>query len=297
VKRILLVVVAVAVALALASPAALAAGGGKVIYDSTIKPRPGNLPSVGAEAYSFTELGDEVTFAAGSRELQRVTVTLSSWGCQAGHWFNADCVTTPGAKFAIPITFNIYSPGPNNTAGALLGSRTQTFKVPYRPSSDNVRCTGGEWFDGAQGCFNGLAANVTFNFAGQHVALPDTAVFGITYDTSHYGPHPIGQAAACYTSSGGCPYDSLNIGLAPKVRVGAKPFANTLYQNAVFPTDYCDGGLAGFGTMRLDSPTNACWFDATQSFIPAVQFVATGDDNGDNNDNGGGDNSGDNGGE
>jgi hypothetical protein len=291
VKRILLVVVAVAVALAVASPAALAAGGGKVIYDSTVTPKPANLPSVGAEAYSFTEFGDEVTFAAGSRQLQRVTVTLSSWGCQAGHWYSSDCVTSPGAKFAISITFNIYSPGPSNTAGALLGSRTQTFQVPYRPSSDNVRCTGGRWFAGAQGCFNGLAANITFNFSSQHLVLPDTAVFGITYDTSHYGPHPIGQAAACYTSSAGCPYDSLNIGLAPVVKVGSKPFPNTVYQNAVFEADYCDNPLGVAGVMRLDSPTVACW----AGFVPAVKFVAAGGDNNDGNDNSGGDSGGDNG--
>ena len=73
------------------------------------------------------------------------------------------------------------------------------------------------------------------------------------------------------------------------------PFPNTVYQNAVFASDYCDGGLAGFGVMRLDSPTSACWFDATQSFIPAVQFVARGD--GDGSDNGGGDNGGVSGGE
>jgi hypothetical protein len=269
--------------------AAPAARGSNVIYDSTVTPRPGNLPSVGAEAYSFTEFGDEVSFAAGSRQLQRVTVTLSSWGCEAGHWYTSDCVTSPGAKFAIPITFNVYSPGANNTAGALLGSRTQTFQVPYRPSSDNVRCTGGRWFDGPQGCFNGLAANITFNFSSQQLALPDTAVFGITYNTSHYGPHPIGQSPACYSSSAGCPYDSLNIGLAPVVKVGSKPFPNTVYQNAVFAGDYCDNGLAGVGTMRLDSPTVACW----AGYVPAVKFVASGDNNdgngnsGDNNGDGG----------
>src|SRR5581483_2485603 len=37
--------------------------GGDVIYDATVAPLPGNLPSVGAEAYAFKELGDEVTFA------------------------------------------------------------------------------------------------------------------------------------------------------------------------------------------------------------------------------------------
>jgi hypothetical protein len=52
------------------------------------------------------------------------------------------------------------------------------------------------------------------------VSLPDTVVYGIAYNTSHYGPNPIGEADACYTSSGGCPYDSLNIGLEIRPKNG-----------------------------------------------------------------------------
>ena len=273
-------IAAVALAVGMASPAFSAAGGGKVIYDSTVDPLPGNLPSVGAEAYSFTELGDEVTFAGDSRALRRVTVTLSSWGCQSGHWYSSDCATSDGATFTLPITFNIYNPGANDRAGSLIATATQTFDVPYRPSSDNVNCTGGRWLDGKQGCFNGLAVNVTFEFSDQQVTLPDTAIYGIAYNTSHYGPNPVGENTACFTSSGGCPYDSLNIGLAPTVTVGLKPFPNTVYQNAVYGSDYCDGGSAG--VMRLDSPSNACWFDTIshQSQIPAVQFIAHGGDHG-----------------
>jgi len=57
---------------------------GQVIYDSTVTPLPGNLPSVGGEAYAFGEVGDAVTFAGTARNLRDVTVTLSSWGCQRG---------------------------------------------------------------------------------------------------------------------------------------------------------------------------------------------------------------------
>jgi hypothetical protein len=270
-RRFLLVVpIAVALAAAAMGPAVFAAGG-HVIYDSTVAPLPGNLPSVGAEAYSFSELGDEVTFVDNTRTLKQVTVTLSSWGCQAGHWYSADCSTTPGATFSLPITFNIYTPGANNTTGALITTRTQSFDVPYRPSTDSATCGDGRWSDGEQGCFNGLAVNVTFDFSSERVRLPDTVVYGIAYDTSHYGPNPIGNAAACYSSSGGCPYDSLNIALAPSVVVGSKPFPNTVYQNAVYAGDYCDNGAAGVGTMRLDSATSACW----SGYVPAVEFTAS----------------------
>ena len=242
---------------------------GQVIYDSTVSPLPGNLPSVGAEAYAFNELGDGVNFAGTSRKLSSVTVTLSSWGCQSGHWYSGDCVTTPGATFTIPITFNIYNAG-NPLAGSSITTRTQTFSVPYRPSADTTNCTDGRWFDVVHAtCFNGLATNVTFNFPTLPV-LPNSVVYGSVYDTTSYGPIPIGQFASCFTSSAGCPYDSLNIALAPVVTVGSKSFPGTLYQNTVYSSNYCDGGTAGTGTFRLDSPTSACW----AGYIPAIQVNA-----------------------
>jgi hypothetical protein len=246
---------------------------GQVIYDSTVNPLPGNLPSEGAEAFAFNEFGDGITFAGTARGLTSVTVTLSSFACQSGNWFSGNCVTTPGATFTHPITLNIYNAG-NPLPGSQIASRTQTFTVPYRPSADNVNCTGadaGKWFDAASGqCFNGLAANVTFDFSSLNVVLPDSVVYGLVYNTTHYGPSPIGESAACFGTTAGCPYDALNIALAPVVTVGTKPFFNTLYQNSPIGAMYCDGGLAGTGTFRLDSPTNACW----AGFIPAARFTA-----------------------
>jgi len=177
---------------------------GQVIYDSTVTPLPGNLPSVGGEAYAFNELGDAVTFAGSVRNLRTVTVTMSSWGCQAGHWYSADCVTSPGATFNVDITVNIYAAG-NPTPGPVITSKTQTFAIPYRPSSDNTNCTGGRWYKVSTGqCFNGLANNITFDLSSLNIVLPNSAVYGIVYNTSHYGPAPVGESAACYTSAGGC---------------------------------------------------------------------------------------------
>jgi hypothetical protein len=266
---------AVAVSAGAAGPPAVP----KIIYDSSVNPLPGNLPSVGPEAYSFTEFGDEVTFAntITNRNLKGVTVTLSSWACQSGSWHAGDCVSAKNATFAVPVTFNVYAPATNgagvNTAGTLLATQTKTFLVPYRPSADATNCTDGRWFKKNQGCFNGLASNITFDFTALHVQLPGTVVYGITYNTSHYGPSPIGEATTCFTNSAGCPYDSLNIGLAPAVTVGSKPFADTVFQNAVYAADYCDNGADGVGTMRLDSaiPNNTCW----TGYIPAVSFTAT----------------------
>src|SRR5438552_2609633 len=107
-KRIFKIAALTIVALAAVLMTTGAVAQGQVIYDSTVSPLPGNLPSVGAEAYAFNELGDAVTFAGTARSPRAVTVTMSSWGCQAGHWGStADCVTTPGATFNIDITLNI----------------------------------------------------------------------------------------------------------------------------------------------------------------------------------------------
>jgi hypothetical protein len=262
----------------------------KTIYDS-LKIAP-NVPSEGPEAYAFAEFGDEVTFAGTARSLDRVTVTLSSWACQTGTWYAQTCQSARGATFTIPITLKIYAPSGSNTAGALLATQTRTFTVPYRPSSDTARCGDGRWFAStALGCFNGIEWLVTFDFASEHITLPNTVVYGVAYNSTHYGPNPVGESATCYTSSGGCPYDSLNIGLAPKVNVGSKPHPDTIYQNSSLGAEYCDGGVAGVGTMRLDSPTIACW----AGYVPAVRFTASGgrgnnqdgDDNSGNNDDSG----------
>jgi hypothetical protein len=259
---------------------ALAAPTG-TIYNSIPSPLPGNLPSVGEEAYAFNEFGNQIKFGGTARTLDSVTLTLSSWACTSGHWYNDTCSTTPGATYPMPMTLNIYQVGTGPAAGNLIATGSQTFNVPYRPSDDNTLCppaattdNSGRWYSTADHtCYHGLATNVTFDFSSQNVMLPDSVVFGVVYNTTTYGPHPIGQSAPCFTSSGGCFYDSLNIALANEatdVTVGSDPNPGTIYQNSPYRSQYCDNGLAGTSIFRLDSPTSACWVPYT----PAVQFVA-----------------------
>jgi len=252
------------------------------IYSSLVQ-KPGNLPSVGAEAYSFSEFGNQVTFAGTNRHLTRAVVTLSSWGCSSGSWTSGNCSTPAGATFTEPITLNVYNPSPDGiNPGALITSVTQTFAIPYRPSA-STKCTGaqvGEWYDaGHKSCFNGKAVNVTFTIGG---TVPGSVVYGIAYNTSHYGYHPYGSSTACYTSAGGCGYDSLNIGLSQdpaNVKVGLDTRPGTVWQNAAFASDYCDSPSGTTGTFRLDSPATAsCWGVNSPSsapfYVPAIQFTA-----------------------
>ena len=213
--RRLSILVALVATFTLAGTAS-AAPGSSTIYSSLLSsPLHGNMPSVGAEAYAFSELGNDVTFAGKNRSLTNVTVTMSSWGCQSGHWFDGNCVTANGATFSVPITLTVYSKADES----VVASSTQTFAIPFRPSA-SPKCNDGRWYDNAlKACFNGLATNVTFAFSGQK--LPDAVTYGIAYNTTHYGYLPIGESAPCFTSSGGCGYDSLNVALSTETDVSA----------------------------------------------------------------------------
>ena len=254
-----------------------------VIYSSLV-PKPGNLPSVGPEAYSFSEFGNQVTFAAKARHLTKAVVTLSSWGCASGTWNGANCSTPAGSGFKEPITLNIYGPSTDGiNPGVLITSVTQTFWIPFRPSASPL-CTGaqlGEYYDYShKSCFNGKAVNITFTIGGK---VPGTVVYGITYNTSHYGYHPYGSSTLCYGSSGGCGYDSLNIGLSQdptNIKVGRDTNPGKVWQNAAYASDYCDNPSGTTGTFRLDSPNVAsCWgvnspYSSAPYFVPPVQFTA-----------------------
>jgi hypothetical protein len=270
---------------ALTSPAlATPRPGTSVIYSSVLaSPLPGNLPSVGAEAYAFNEFGNEVRFSGTNRVLTNVIVEMSSWGCVTGHWYSGDCSTPPGATFSEPITLNIYNPPSASevTPGTRIASITQTFAIPYRPSA-SPKCGDGRWWDSSlKTCFNGLATDVTFQLSG--VPVPDEVVYGISYNTSHNGYQPFGQSTACYTSSGGCGYDSLNIALSQdptNVTVGSDPNPGTVWQYSNYASEFCDGGAAGTGFYRLDSPAPpSCWgvsppYTSAPYYVPAVQFKA-----------------------
>ena len=242
--------------------------GQPTIYNNIPSPLPGNLISYGFEASGTSEFGDRVIFApATGRNLLTVTLTMSSFTCQAGHWFSGDCVTAPGATFSHPITLNIYNVVAGNQVGSQIGSVTQTFVIPYRPSADNINCTGanaGKWFDPSSNtCFNGKASNVTFNLSG--LTVPNQVIFGVAYNTTNYGYTPIG-VAPCNASPGGCGYDGLNVGLSAlsvSNSVGANPAPDDAYQYTLF------GSCSGFPIIPFGLDAG-CW----NGFKPAIRFTA-----------------------
>lgn len=235
------------------------------VYDNIPTPQPGNVPSVAYEANAIFEWGGQIQLAGTARQNPTITVLMSSWGCQSGHWYSGDCVTAPGATFSEPITLNVYNVGPGGSVGSLIATTTQTFNIPYRPSASS-ECADGRWFSTANAtCYNGYATPIDFTLAG--VTLPNTLIVSVAYNTTHYGYAPYGETTACYTSSGGCGYDSLNVGTNPAPTVGATPQPTDAYLYSTQGASYCDGGVGGIGVFRLDA---TCW----AGFQPAFRVTA-----------------------
>ena len=264
-KKILATLSGVLAAAALMASPLLMAAPTTTIYDNIPSPIPSNVPSVGFEATSTSEFGGGFQFASTQRENPTVTVLMSSWACEDGTWNAATCATSPGATFNHPITLKVYELNADNTVGDLLVEDTQSYEMPYRPSTNLANCpTGGGWYDGTS-CKNGKAFTISHTFNG--VTLPEDAIISVAYNTSHHGYVPIGTSD-CSSEPEGCPYDSLNVGTSPSPTVGtALPSINDVYQNSTWAGAYCDENLAT-GTFRLDS---GCW----SGFLPAIEVSAS----------------------
>jgi hypothetical protein len=236
------------------------------VYNNIPSPLPGNVPSVGFEATQASEFGGQVQLDGTARDRGKVTVTMSSWGCENGTWNGGDCSTSPHATFSEPIALNIYSARGNDEPGTLLGRVTRTFDIPYRPSANYTHCTGdnaGKWWSKTEDqCYNGKARNITFATGGTQ--LPDKVIISVAYNTTHAGYLPIGEDAPCYITDGGCGYDALNVGTGDSpASVGNQPLPDDAYFNSTTGGQYCDGGAGGTGTFRLDS---GCWTGLQSAF-------------------------------
>src|SRR5664280_126079 len=188
---------------------------GTPVYNSTVSPLPGSLPSQAFQATQTKEFGNEVNLVSSSAPLNNVVVTMEDWACQNWASGATPCVTTPGSTFAQPIRLTIYSDAGNGALGGVIATDLQSFNIPFRPS-DSGGCAAGQWLNNdataaqfnvaADGlCHSGLANNITFNFSSQGIVLPSTVIYGISFNTTNYGDSPTGVNG---------PYDSLNVALS-----------------------------------------------------------------------------------
>lgn len=184
---------------------------GEIIYNSIPSPQPSNVPSLGYEANQVNEFGGEITFAGGARHLTSVSVLMSSWALESTYH-------TGGAGFSVPLTMNLYNIGAGNTVGSLIATDGITTVAPWRPEASAGCGTG--WGDAAGGCYNGKAFMVTFDFAG--VIVPDSLIYGLSFNTRSAGYTPNGQAGG---------FNSLNFGLSTGVPSVGSTLADTAFSS------------------------------------------------------------------
>ncbi|WP_180131979.1 PEP-CTERM sorting domain-containing protein [Rhodoferax sp. BLA1] len=186
-----------------------------VIFSNLPTVLPGNQASIGYQATGTSEMGDHIQFAGGARNLTSATVTMSNWAL-------ASTYSSSASGYEKTLTFNIYQYLDDTGPGPLIASKTITTLIPWRPEADGVNCSGTTRWYSVQDkqCYNGLGFNVTFDFSGLGVVLPDDIVFGLAFNTQSYGANPTGT---------GGPSNSLNYALVgdPNDPITAEPSTGT----------------------------------------------------------------------
>ena len=190
---------------------AAAQTGPVVVYNSIPASLPSNIsPSQNFGGDNTNQFGDLVTLAPGPRALTKVSVALVSGACgDAATSGTATCSTPTPGSYTHPLTVTLY----NNagtlaapTAGSVIATANTTATIPFRPSAD-TDCVGdqaGFWQDSAGACWSAVPFVVDFAFPAGTM-LPDTLIWGISFNTGLYGSAPIGEPGQ---------YDFLNVGLS-----------------------------------------------------------------------------------
>jgi hypothetical protein len=204
-----LLLVGLPTSVSLAGTSSSTGGSARPVYNAIPSKVSGNVPSEGFECCQTKEFGDEVGLGGTPRTLASMSVLFSSWGCESGHWYSGDCVTTPGATFSVPLTFTIYEDN-SGIRGDVLARQTQIVDILYRPSA-SPECTGGRWYNSKDRmCYNGLPQTITMDFS-DGTTLPSQVIWSVAFNTTTGGYMPVGPST-CNLSPGGCGYDSLNVG-------------------------------------------------------------------------------------
>ena len=239
-------------ALAACTPPATPPAPVVVVYDSVVVPAPVSLPSLGYEATSTKEFGDEIYLAGTARHLVSSTVALANWAYQSNPTNVAFCAANPAScsatGFIHPITMNVYTVDHSTATpqvGTLLGSVTQSVDIRWRPEADPT-CADPTQYRGSDTlCHSGFITNVTLDLTSANITAPDDVIVGIAYNTTHYGSPALGGA--------GGPYDSLNVALTASPTVGVDVNTDDLFVSSTWDGLYTDGGLGGHGIFRQDT--------------------------------------------
>jgi hypothetical protein len=213
------------------------------IYNNVPTLLPASLTSQSFQAGRISEFGNLISFAGTTRRLTSVTVGMVTWGYFSK--YNAPGTPNTGGWTDPAITLNLYTvdnSSSNPKPGSLIKAVTQSFLIPWRPEPSPT-CGGTLWL-APDGCHNGMAFDITFDFSSLSLTLPDQVIFGIAYNTQSAGQSPTGVNG---------PYNDLNVGLNATATVGSNPIAPLAYLSGTIPAAYADNGAGGINVFRLDS--------------------------------------------
>lgn len=251
-----------------------------VIYDNIPTPLPPNVPSEGFQANGDSEMGELIQFAGTNRTLRTVTVTMSDWALFSDYAAPGTCPPASActvAGWSHPITLNLYNvtgSGVSAAPGSVIATMTPTFSIPWRPVADPTCSNPTQWRAGDGNCYDGFAFNVTFDFTGMGVTLPNQIIYGVAFNTQTYGYAPIGA---------GGPFISLNLGVNKST--GPAPFGpptvgsnpgdpDTLYLNEVAAKG--NGGTGTFSRLTGWAPFSVAASFDTDSVDMAVTKTPSG---------------------
>ncbi len=232
---------------------------GTSVYNNIPSPTPPNVPSLGYQATATAEWGDHVMLAGTHRRAASATVLMSTWA------LNSTYPSMSASGYSHPITLKIYAVSTGPAPGALLGTVTQSFLIPWRPAADPTCPNSTAWRAGNGNCYNGFAFPITFDLRPLALTLPNQVIVGIAYNTNTWGYSPIGAPG---------PYESLNVGTAAPPSVGTDVEPDATFWNTAVAGFYSDGGIGGVGMFRRD--TN--WSGFATAFQLSAYTVALNDD-------------------
>jgi len=231
------------------------------VYDAIPSSLAPNYPSQPFQAQQTNEFGDYVHLAGTDRNLESVTVTMVNWALAstpANQTFCATAGNCDSTGYFWPITVNVYANtlNANDVPTTLLGTKTATVHIPWRPVGDPT-CpdtgygAGFAYRAGDGQCYNGIASNVTIDMTSLGLTLPNDVIVGFAYNTQTYGSPPVGVDG---------PYNSLNIAVPANssATVGIDDSSTSVFWNTNTQSYYTNS-LCVAGTFCKD--TN--WTDSS----------------------------------
>jgi hypothetical protein len=257
----------------------------KALYDSMLVNSLGkpysNISSLGFACCQADEFGDAMSLTKTNARVTKVSVVLSSWGCESGFWNTQNCQTTNGTTFVEPVTLTIYAVSGDTTSGGrpepgqVLLQQTESFSIPYRPSF-NPKCANTGYGHGGfigrfdRDCDEGLSHIISFNTRPANLTVPKQVIVTVAYNTSTSGYNPYGTGTTCFNGPGGCGYDALNVSAEGDGGYVGSALDSTGVQVYFTGSEWCGGSPENPNlTLQDDYP---CW----TGFHPGIAVYTAG---------------------